>query len=236
MKHKIADIYDDVDPRDVPVYGLTEAARYLNIPASTLRSWTVGQRQGRKRAFKPVIEIAEPQTRMLSFGNACEAHVCDALRRTHQVPLQRIRGAIDILRRLYPRTPHPLLDHQFATSGVDVFVDEIGKLINLSSGGQTAMRECLNLYLARVEYDQSGVASKLFPFTRSEHPSESPRVVVLDPRVLFGRPVIVNTRIATSVIYERWAAGESVEALAEDYNRPLPEIEEALRCEHRSAA
>lgn len=75
------------------------------------------------------------------------------------------------------------------------------------------------------------------PFTRSTRPPEAPRVVVIDPRVLYGRPVIAGTRVPTAaVVYERWKAGESVETLAVDYSRSRDEIEEALRCEHAQAA
>ena len=61
-------------------------------------------------------------------------------------------------------------------------------------------------------------------------------MVVIDPRVLYGRPVIAGIRVPTAVVYERWKAGESVETLAVDYSRSRDEIEEALRCEHARAA
>jgi uncharacterized protein (DUF433 family) len=234
------DIYGGRDPRSVPVYGLAEAARYLDIPTSTLRSWTLGQGyrspQGESKFFEPVIGIADAEARLLSFTNVCEAHVCNALRGDHGMPLQRIRRAIRVLEELFPGSEHPLIEHEFATSGVDMFLHQFGEVINLTAGGQTTMRDFLNLYLRRVDFDQSGVASRLFPFTWTKPALNAPRVIVLDPRVLFGRPAIVNTRIATSVVYERWAAGESSEALASDYGRSLEEIEEALRCEHARQA
>ena len=68
-------------------------------------------------------------------------------------------------------------------------------------------------------------------------PETAPRVVVVDPRIAFGRPVLVGTRIPTEVIYQRFEAGESIEQLADDYGRTPSEIEEAIRCEHyREAA
>lgn len=241
MKTAFADICSGLDPRSVPVYGLTEAARYLAIPVSTLRSWAFGQHyvspRGGQNFFKPVIKVADPKARLLSFTNVCEAHVCNALRGDHGIALQRIRKAIDVLEKLFPSSEHPLVERDLATSGADIFLNNFGETINLNQDAQTAMRDCLQLYLRRVEFDQTGIASKLFPFTRTNATPDAPRVVVLDPCVLFGRPVIVNTRIATSIVFERFAAGESTEALAKDYGLSVGEIEEALRCEHdRQAA
>jgi uncharacterized protein (DUF433 family) len=54
---------------------------------------------------------------------------------------------------------------------------------------------------------------------------------VIDPYVSFGRPVLVGTGIATSVVAERYKAGESIEQLSTDYGRKRLEIEEAIRCE-----
>jgi uncharacterized protein (DUF433 family) len=234
------DIYKGEDPRNIPMYGFSEVSRYLDIPVSTLRAWTLGQdypSQDERNRFEPVIERPDPDSKLLSFINVCEAHICDALRKSHGIPLQRIRAAIALVGKLYPNTQHPLVEHRFATSGLELFIEEFSNLINLTRRGQVAMRECLSSYLKRVEFDEHGVASKLFPFTWENSPADAPKVIVLDPRTLFGRPVIVNTRIATSVVYGRWKAGESVESLARDYGRTMMEVEEALRCEqHRKAA
>jgi uncharacterized protein (DUF433 family) len=92
------------------------------------------------------------------------------------------------------------------------------------------MRELLEAHLRRIERDERGLAVRLFPFTRRRELDE-PRVVVIDPRVSFGRPVLVGTGIPTSVIADRYKAGESMDQLADDYGRPRLEIEEAIRCE-----
>jgi uncharacterized protein (DUF433 family) len=55
-----------------------------------------------------------------------------------------------------------------------------------------------------------------------------------DPRVQFGKPCLAGTRIPTSIIAERHGAGDSVEVLAEDYERSPQEIEAALRYERSS--
>ena len=61
-------------------------------------------------------------------------------------------------------------------------------------------------------------------------------MVVIDPTLSAGRPVIAGTGLATEVIAERYIAGETVVELAKDYDRENSEIEEAIRCELKIAA
>jgi uncharacterized protein (DUF433 family) len=165
----------------------------------------------------------------LSFINLIEVHVLDAIRREHSVPLDKIRIAIDYLREEFG-SEHPLAEESFATDGLDLFVPKYGQLINVSRAGQLVIRNLLEAHLRRIERDAKGVALRLYPFTRKRSPEE-PRAVVIDPYVSFGRPVLVGTGIATSVVAERYKAGESIEQLCSDYGRKRLEIEEAIRCE-----
>ncbi len=147
----------------------------------------------------------------------------------------KVREALSYLEAHFP-APHPLANQKFETDGVDLFLDKYGQLINLSQDGQLAMRDVLQVYLTRIERDAAGAPVKLYLFTRARQADE-PKVVVIDPYVSFGRPVLVGTGIPTAVIAERYKAGESIEALAEDYERPPRDIEEAIRCElHLQAA
>jgi uncharacterized protein (DUF433 family) len=88
----------------------------------------------------------------------------------------------------------------------------------------------IQVYLRRIERDLNGIPIRLYPFTRSE-PVESVRVIVIDPYVSFGRPVLAGTGIVTAIIAERYRAGESIDELAADYRRSRQEIEEVIRCE-----
>ena len=72
-------------------------------------------------------------------------------------------------------------------------------MINISQDGQLAMRDVLRMYLTRIERDAAGAPVKLYLFTRARQADE-PKVVVIDPYVSFGRPVLVGTGISTAVI------------------------------------
>lgn len=230
------------DPRALPNYRLPEAAHYLRLPVSTLRAWISGQAYmaaGGPRVFQPIITAAAANEwpPRLSFINMIEAHVLSGIRYQHKIPLGAVRRAMAYLTR-ETGSRHPLAEEEFQTDGVNLFVERLSlgqpQLVNVSAPGQLAMRDILRALLKRIERDNHGLAIRLYPFSRRPAPGkleQSPRFVVIDPRVAFGRPVLAGTGVTTSAIAERFDAGESIEALAADYGRSLEQIEEAIRCE-----
>ena len=220
------------DVRFAPAYGVSEAARYLNIPPSTLRSWISGVRyHSDRRNFEPVIIVPPAEIVQLSFVNLVEAHVLVALRRVHKVRLQDIRVALDTLEKQFPEQPHPLAFETFATDGKDLFLKHIGQLINLSRRGQLEMEEVIDMYLHRIEYDTGGPVI-LYPFTRSSFQEDGqPKAVLMNPYISFGRPVLAGRGVPTELVFERFNAGELIDTLAKDYGRERWEIEETIRYE-----
>ncbi len=216
----------------MPAYTFRDASKYLGIPLATLRSWIRGRSYPTKsgdKVFKPVFSLPEKDKPLLSFTNLVEAHVLNAIRRQHHIDLQKVRTALLFLQR-YFNFKHPLADQKFETDGLDLFIHRYGQLINISQGGQLAMKAVLEKYLSRIEHDPSGRAARLYPFLRAEGHREN-RSVVIDPYISFGKPVIAGTGIPTSIIVERFNSGESVGDIAGDYGRQTFEIEEAIRYE-----
>jgi uncharacterized protein (DUF433 family) len=220
------------DIRQLPSYGCAEASHYLRIPVSTIRCWIFGQNyhvsEGKSRS-QPLIKLPKKDSPLLSFLNLCEIHVLDAIRREHEISLQKVRAALEYVKKEFS-VERPLIEEIFETDGIDLFVSKYSGLINVTAGGQMAMKECLKAYLKRVEYDEHGIISKMYPFTRKRDFNE-PKDIVIDPHLSFGRPVVRGTGIATLAIAERYKAGESVGELATDYSIPNQQIEEAIRCE-----
>jgi uncharacterized protein (DUF433 family) len=231
------DIYGGRDPREIPAYPRSEVAKYLGLPNSTLRAWCVGQpyrtKTGKDRFFAPLIRLAD-NTGMLSYSNFVEAHVLRALRR--EISLPKIREALVRILAEDPKSAHPLAEYQFATVGVDLFIEHASELINVTRGGQLGLRECLEGYLRRIKRDPAGKAMTLYPLPGGKPLLDWPESVSMNPRVAFGRPVIAGTSIPTSTIAKRFTAGETFPQLAEDYDRPVNEISEAVRWELARAA
>lgn len=218
--------------RDIPAYGLSEASHYLGIPKATLRSWVLGRHypiEAGKQFFRPIIELPDKEKPLLSFVNLVEAHVLEAIRQRHGIKFWRVRGAVEYIER-HLDSRHPLAEQRFVTDGADLFVEQFGRLVNISREGQLAIKELIQTYLRRIERDSAGFPIRLYPFTRERKPDE-PKTIVIDPYISFGRPVLAGTGIATTIIAQRYKAGESIEELVEDYGRPTSDIQEAIRCE-----
>ena len=226
------DIYGGLDPREIPTYGLYESAHALKVPVDTLTSWVRGRkyptRHGTK-TFEPLITLPDPDLPLLSFLNLIEAHVLDAIRYKDKIPLKNVRNAMNHLRDKYG-SEHPLVEYAFEHDGVDLFVRlTTADIVNVSKLGQLAMKDVVVSYLKRIARDPTGSAIALYPFLkRNSEIAEEPKLVLIDPRISFGKPTLVGVGVPTSVVADRHEAGESVAELARDYECEASEIEAAI--------
>ena len=220
------DIYAGRDPRDVPAYSLAEAAGYLRLPPTTLRQWVLGQKyrtSSGERRTPAVIPIADAGSSTLSFWNLAEAHVLAAIRRQHGVSLQSVRRALSYVAKVM-HDKRPLLGRDFLTDGVSLFVDRlesyadqdagVRSLVNASKDGQLAARALLQGALDRVDRDPAGLIDRIFPWVKD---LKEPKRVEIDPRRAFGRPLVAGTRVPAEELSERFAAGDPVEDIAQDF-------------------
>jgi uncharacterized protein (DUF433 family) len=204
--------------REVPAYGIIEVATYLRTPRKTIEYWVSEP--------NPVICVAERDPLRFSFMNLLECHIVSAIR-AKGVGLHKIRRAVRAAVRFFP-AQRPLLDLRLHTDRVDVFIKGVSNLLNLSRDGQYAFRPILDAFLQRIEPN----LWEFFPFVERQIEHE-PKIICIDPRVAFGRPVIAGTGITTAIIASRFAAREPLNALAQEYGRNLEEIEEVIRWERR---
>jgi uncharacterized protein (DUF433 family) len=176
-----------------------------------------------------LVQPAGSEPTALSFVNLVELHVLAALRRRHQVPMQQIRPAIDYLQdKLAVR--HPLARRELLTDGLSIFAEHLGSLLNLSAQGQIAIRDIMEAYLERVEHDEAGLAYRYYPYSRGDG-RQAPKLIMIDPGIAFGRPVIAGSAVRTAVIAKFVKAGETISDLAADYRLQPAQIEEAVRYE-----
>lgn len=217
------------DPRNQPAYGLAEAARYVRLPVATLRSWVVGRAYPKAQGvgrFEPLIHPPRRQPLLLSFWNLVEAHVLRSLRTEHGISLKAVRAALHYAERKLG-IERLLLRKELCTGAGRMFLDHYGKLIDLSASGQLAMRELFEQHLKRIEWDAWKFPVRLYPFVTVEL-AASQKPIVIDPRIAFGRPVLIRAGVATATIVERIDARETVEDLAADYGLSVTEIEQAV--------
>ena len=213
---------DTNDIRYLPYYSVSEAAMYLGVAKSTIRAWL-----GRQSNFECIITPAQTSPLSLSFVNLIELYVLISIRRKHKISMNKVRTGLEFLKKEFP-SKHPLANKEFATDGINLFMEKTGKLYNITQDGQTEMISVIQQYLKRVEHDDEGHPIRFYPMSRKGK-LDQPKLILIDPAISFGRPTVSDKAIPIDVIYERWTAGETIADLAKDYECTQEEIEEALR-------
>jgi len=212
-------------PGEVPLYSFAEAARYLGIPDTTLRSWVSGRkfpRVGEPGYSPPVIKPAALEgSYRLSFNNLIEIYVLRALRTKHSVKLSAIRKALDYAEKQL-RIRRLLIHPQLKTTGGDLFLEEYGQLISLNRSGQIAMKEILKNALERIEWEDEFPARLFLPVR--EIPDR--KSVSVDPLVRYGQPAVEG--VETKILAARVDAGEAPEDVAADYRIPYEAVIDAI--------
>ena len=212
------------DIRYLPSYSVREAALYLRLPVSTLRAWI-----GRQKNFESLVLPAQTKPLALSFINLVEAYVLASIRRKHRISMNKARNGMRFISDRFS-SEHPLAEKDFETDGISLFLREADIIYDVSQGGgRRVLKEMIEQYLQRIERDPVGLPEKLYPFSRTGEPDE-PKLIMIDPQISFGRPVLSARSVPTENIVERYKAGESTRELAKDYECARADIEEAIRC------
>lgn len=228
---KLVSIFGDRDPREVPLYTIGQAAGYLGVAPSTIRTWVVGmdypvahKRTGR---FEPLIKIPHvPPPARLTFNNLIEAYVLTTLRRVHHVELGIVRQAIKNVKETLG-DERPLLSTDFVTDGVRIYLETVkGNLIDVSQrGAQVAFKDFVEKSLERIERSPEGIAMRLFPFAQD---ADEPKIVSIDPRRSFGKPTITGSGVEVAVVADLVGAGETPERVAKEFGLATDVVRRAV--------
>ncbi len=229
---------------DVPLYTIAEAARALDVPASTLATWAKGyvrKPSGRQPVIGNAIVTALPSDAgqpIIPFVGLAEAMVLAAVRKAG-VPMQRVRPALSMLasdigiahalasRRLHTDGAELLFDHAQNARGGDA--EAVRELVVVRSG-QRVFSEVIESYLRRITYGSDGYASRI------RLPAYERAEVLADPVRAFGQPIFARGAAAVSDVLERFWAGDDIENLSAEFGVPAAEIEDVLRATSRRAA
>lgn len=231
MSNALEQLYASRAAYRLPLYTVRQAAHLVGLPLATTARWVAPQTG---------LLVRPEDATALSFLNLVELHVLAAIRHLYQLPLAKVRHAVQYVRREFG-TDHPLAERQFETDGVDLFIRELDVLINASRHGQVAMRELVAAYLKRVERDATGFPLRLYPLYQATADTaaevrRAPTLIAVDPAISFGRPMLANSGIPVDIIVSRYRAGDSIRDLMADYQLPEEAVEEALRYELGMAA
>lgn len=210
------------------VYSVPEAAAYTGLAASTVSRWTFGY-----RTYPGIIEPGLPSlgtTRAISFLTLMELYLMKRLK-DHGLPAEKLRVAAgEVARRegiTHPYAFERLSD--FLKHDNSDFYYRVGNDWEQITGrhrDHMVWDLVVEPYLHEVEFDDS--------YARRWFPSASGGLVVLDPAVKFGDPVIAGTRIPTANILDQLEAGDSESVVANYYDLTVEQVQAARGFELRT--
>jgi uncharacterized protein (DUF433 family) len=210
-----------------PLYSQAEAARYVDMPPTTLRDWAHPTRGRGGRPMVTSLRPSGPGQPTVPFIGLAEAMFLSALRRAG-VPMQQIRPALVMVeerlgvehalasRRLFVVGPQLLWE--VAAEG-ELGADQRRALIVLRDG-QYVFREVVERYLRRIEYAADEYAARLRP------PQYEVADVLIDPEINFGVPYFAESGAPLYAVLSRLRAGEPIADVAADFDLPDDQVAE----------
>ncbi|MGH7743789.1 MAG: DUF433 domain-containing protein [Candidatus Dormibacteria bacterium] len=186
-----------------------EAARHLQLPPSTLSYWLRDQAAGEALVHR--VPPAKRGWPSVPFIAVIEAYVLRSLRDLG-LSKKKIRDAAAAVRREF-NTEYGLATQRIATDGIDIFVSYADGDLVRAHDGQAPIRDIIDRHLRYITWDEvDGSPARL---TLQQYPDLAP--VVIDPRFGWGAPVISTNNVQVDMVVKLWRAGESLDAVAEEY-------------------
>lgn len=220
---------------DMPMYSSAEASRFVNLNPTRVRRWLHGygyEYRKNIRRQRPVIHRqATEGTSYASFLDLIDLLFVKGFL-DHGLSLQRVRRALCEAEEILG-TNH-FARESFFTDGRNIYlqVRESGDaILQLLSNGQWVIPDIIRQLARQIEFDRAtGLARRWYP-------KGCEGLIVLDPLMSFGRPIVATKRITTSNIYDFFIAEKSsIRAVCSWMSLSKEEVEAAVSFEKELAA
>lgn len=211
---------------DRAIYSYSDVDRLVGVRPGTARRWLEGyERAG--RFYDPVLREERTGAEVVTWGEMVEARLLAEFRR-RDVPVQRLRPAIEQLREDFGRYPlaraKPFLDVE-GRELVRIVQEKVGLddrlLMVVVRSGQLMVTATTERFQESLRYD-AGVVSSVVPERRAP-------LVLLDPARTFGQPAVRGVR--TETLAEGYSAGATRDELADLYDLTAAQVDDAIRFE-----
>jgi uncharacterized protein (DUF433 family)/DNA-binding transcriptional MerR regulator len=189
------------------LYTLREAANYSRLHYKTLYRW----------AEISGIKILD-DNKIMSFLDFIQALAIRDIRRQHNIPLQKIREALEIAKKKY-NVDYPFAkEHTTYLFGKDIYIslEKEENPIQLSGKGegQLAMRKIIELYMKDLCFGSTGFAIEYKPI----------QGIIMNPKFRFGEPLVERVKIPAIVLWEAFQSEGSLEAASEAYGVTIEDV------------
>ena len=224
------------------IYELSFASRLTGISARTIRRRLLGYRQKSKDGTQEYLSVIRGEYGLvdgkpfLSFLDLIEVQFLQAFRR-YGVQWSTIREAAEKARNLLGAS-HPFSTKQFSTDGKNILVtisqtlDNDKKLMDLITSQlefPDIVEPVLRGFIDSIDYfEDHDSACRWWPMGK-----ESP--IMLDPRIVFGRPVVGDKHVPTDVIKDTFNTTGSISKVSSWYRITEDMVRAAIRYEESIA-
>jgi uncharacterized protein (DUF433 family) len=213
------------------VYNIGEAARYTGLKRARVREWFRGRTSDPfpRPVFVSDYEVVDGEY-AISFLDLVEVFIAGQLRE-HGVSLQYIRRAHAKLQNDW-QTKHPFSKKDIRTDGKELFVcaldGEERQDVYEAISKNKVFESIILPVLERIDYDRATALARKWYLTP---------LVVIDPAISFGKPIIERAALSTKVLAAAfYANGQDARVVARWYDT-LPEyVEAAVEFENRFTA
>ena len=229
-----------MDVWDAPMYAAAMAGRLVGLGAWRVRRWLQGYdytySAGPLGELKTVHK--EPIIRRSTTAESSYASFLDLIDLLfvkrfldYGLTLQKIRKALREVEELLGG--NHFARHSFFTDGKKIYIQVKNKadaLLELLSGGQWVIATIIKQLAQQIEFDEpGGFAQRWYPLGKNG-------LVVIDPRISFGKPTIVDRGIATTNVYDFYIAErKKINRVSSWLNLNRKEVEAAITFEQQLA-
>lgn len=218
----------------IGLYTFPEAARLTGIASAQLRRWLIGYRPSSSSRKPPIWEtdLAAENLEGLSFFDLLEVRLVRHFRNLG-ISLQTIRLASKHAKELF-HSSHPFICQQFLTDGKSIFAEAFeasdeNNLIDLRHKQFVINQVVRPSLYSDLEYD-GDQPQRWFPM-------EKIKSVVLDPKIAFGKPIVMGTGLRTQALFDAWLAeNEDYRRVSLLYEVPVSAVRSAVRFEQKLPA
>lgn len=199
------DIYTDA------MLNVTDTARYLAIPESTLRNWrNVG-----------IIHGVEAQRRgwpQLPFVAVVEAFVLDRLRKM-KIPARHIKEAANGIKEKLG-DPYGLARPGLGVHGKDILIQVAGEFYR-GADLQQAASETIQDFTELITWSGNDPQRLKLPNFGAD--------VILDPRFGWGAPVTELNKVPVESIIGQYIGGDKPHQIAYDFDLSVDDVDNVIR-------
>ncbi len=212
----------------IGLYTPAEAALYARVRTQTLNRWVFGDARN-----SGVVEaqIANANERTVSFLDFVQTMAIRAIRSQFDVPLQKIRKAVDIASETFDtKYPFAMRHKTFViregSAAGELVLEREGHHVQISGKNkkQHLFGEIAELYMDQVQFGPDGLAAGYTAW------GTGPDTIQMNPHIRFGEPIVADCGYSAHALWEAVRTEGGISAAADAYG--VPENKIRLACSY----